>query len=190
MMEHFADSSVQFAVWPPIIAVDQPRAASASERVPPGRSATNRRVPELLVDVGQWRGAAVQDLQQTRHGQRPVHHRPQVQHPHLAAVPLRPVVGLHQHRHPAGVQKRHLGKIQEAYDLIAEIVDAGQKDGAFRDSITPNFAAMAFYGAIEQVLTAWIFGLLPQGDEAIEQAKSFVVETICGGLESPTPSAI
>ena len=42
---------------------------------------------------------------------------------------------------------------------------------------------MAFYGAIEQVLTGWIFGLLDEGDEAYERAKDFVVETICGGLE-------
>jgi hypothetical protein len=41
---------------------------------------------------------------------------------------------------------------------------------------------MAFYGAIEQVLTGWIFGLLDQGDEAYERAKAHVVETICRGL--------
>ena len=29
--------------------------------------------------------------------------------------------------------------------------------------VTPQFAAMAFYGAIEQVLTGWIFGLLAAG---------------------------
>ena len=43
---------------------------------------------------------------------------------------------------------------------------------------------MAFYGAIEQVLTGWIFGLLDEGDEAYERAKDYVVETICGGLGS------
>jgi TetR/AcrR family transcriptional regulator, fatty acid metabolism regulator protein len=42
---------------------------------------------------------------------------------------------------------------------------------------------MAFYGAIEQVLTGWIFDALPVGDDEYEQAKAFVVETICGGLE-------
>ena len=41
---------------------------------------------------------------------------------------------------------------------------------------------MAFYGAIEQVLTGWIFGLLEEGDDAYEQAKGHIVETICGGL--------
>ena len=42
---------------------------------------------------------------------------------------------------------------------------------------------MAFYGAIEQVLTGWIFELLPQGEAEFEQAKRLVVETICGGLD-------
>jgi AcrR family transcriptional regulator len=85
---------------------------------------------------------------------------------------------------------RHLAKIREAYDLIADIVAAAQRDGRFRDDIAPQFAALAFYGAIEQVLTGWIFALLPQGPEEYEQAKTFVVETVCGGLESPAPSAI
>ncbi len=47
---------------------------------------------------------------------------------------------------------------------------------------------MAFYGAIEQVLTGWIFGLLPEGDAEYEQAKGFVVETICGGLDRGAPA--
>ena len=50
--------------------------------------------------------------------------------------------------------------------------------------MTAQFAALAFYGAIEQVLTGWIFDLLPQGEEEFEQAKRFVVETVCGGLDA------
>ena len=54
--------------------------------------------------------------------------------------------------------------------------------------MTPQFAAMAFYGAIEQVLTGWIFGLLDEGEEDYERAKRLVVETICDGLEAhPDP---
>jgi AcrR family transcriptional regulator len=83
----------------------------------------------------------------------------------------------------------HLEKIREAYDLIADIVAKAQDEGAFKDTITPQFAAMAFYGAIEQVLTGWIFELLPQGDEEFEQAKGFVVETICAGLDRAAPIA-
>ena len=43
---------------------------------------------------------------------------------------------------------------------------------------------MCFYGAIEQLLSGWIFDLLPKGDDEFESAKALVVETICGGLES------
>jgi TetR/AcrR family fatty acid metabolism transcriptional regulator len=82
----------------------------------------------------------------------------------------------------------HLAKIREAYELIANIVAKAQEDGAFKDTITPQFAAMAFYGAIEQVLTGWIFELLPSSEAESEQAKEFVVETICAGLDSGAPA--
>ena len=80
--------------------------------------------------------------------------------------------------------RTHLPKIGEAYGLIADIVRKAQADGSFRDTVTPEFAAMAFYGAIEQVLTGWIFGLLEQGEADYERAKRFVVGTICDGLEA------
>jgi AcrR family transcriptional regulator len=78
----------------------------------------------------------------------------------------------------------HIGQIRAAYDLIGEIVAKAQADGSFNPQIEARFAAMAFYGAIEQVLTGWIFGLLPQGGEEFERAKWLVVETVCGGLET------
>jgi AcrR family transcriptional regulator len=77
----------------------------------------------------------------------------------------------------------HLAKIREAYELIAEIVEKAQAEGKFRPDVTPEFAAMAFYGAIEQVLTGWIFDVLPGGEEEYERSKAYVVETICSGLE-------
>jgi TetR/AcrR family fatty acid metabolism transcriptional regulator len=77
----------------------------------------------------------------------------------------------------------HLAEIRSAYELIGDIVRDAQKEGAFRREIEPRFAAMAFYGAIEQLLTGWIFGLLPEGPEHFERAKWLVVETVCGGLE-------
>jgi len=80
----------------------------------------------------------------------------------------------------------HLGEIREAYDLIAGIVSKAQAAGQFRVEIDARFAAMAFYGAIEQLLTGWIFGLLPSGGEHFERAKWLVVETVCGGLETRT----
>ena len=80
--------------------------------------------------------------------------------------------------------RSHLSEIDGAYVLIAEIVAKAQADGEFKDVVTPQFAAMAFYGAIEQVLTGWIFGLLPSRPDDFEQATTFIIETICGGLET------
>jgi AcrR family transcriptional regulator len=82
----------------------------------------------------------------------------------------------------------HLAQIREAYLLIAAIVTKAQQEGIFKPDIDAEFAAMTFYGAIEQVLTGWIFGLLPQGDDHFGRAKQMVVETVCGGLEI-SPSA-
>jgi TetR/AcrR family transcriptional regulator, fatty acid metabolism regulator protein len=77
----------------------------------------------------------------------------------------------------------HLEEIRTAYELIGDIVTQAQAQDELRSEIEPRFAAMAFYGAIEQLLTGWIFGLLPEGPEHFERAKWLVVETICGGLE-------
>jgi TetR/AcrR family transcriptional regulator, fatty acid metabolism regulator protein len=78
----------------------------------------------------------------------------------------------------------HLGQIREAYELIAQIVTKAQAEGSFKTEIDAPFASMAFYGAIEQMLTGWIFGLLPADEEHFERAKWLVVETVCGGLET------
>ena len=84
----------------------------------------------------------------------------------------------------------HLGQIREAYELIGEIVTKAQAEGVFKPDIEPRFAAMAFYGVIEQLLTGWIFELLPQDEEHLEWAKWVVLETVYGGLEkSPVDEA-
>jgi AcrR family transcriptional regulator len=83
----------------------------------------------------------------------------------------------------------HLAKIREAYSMIATIVDGARQDGSFKSDISADFAAMCFYGAIEQLLSGWIFGYLPTSDEEFERSKSLVVETICGGLESASTDA-
>jgi AcrR family transcriptional regulator len=78
----------------------------------------------------------------------------------------------------------HIATIREAYDLIGGMISEAQAAGVFKAEIDARFAAMAFYGAIEQLLTGWIFELLPQGPDDFERAKWLVVETICGGLEA------
>jgi TetR/AcrR family transcriptional regulator, fatty acid metabolism regulator protein len=85
--------------------------------------------------------------------------------------------------------RQHLAKIREAYEMIGQIVDAAQRDGVFKREISSDFAALVFYGAIEQLLSGWIFDVLPHTEEDFEQAKLLVVEAICGGLEAPSAQA-
>jgi AcrR family transcriptional regulator len=78
----------------------------------------------------------------------------------------------------------HIELIRRGYQSIAAIVAAAQADGSFRSAVSADFAAMAFYGTIEQVLTGWIFGWLEEGEDGYDRAKDFIVCTICDGLEA------
>ncbi|HET6571239.1 MAG TPA: TetR/AcrR family transcriptional regulator [Solirubrobacterales bacterium] len=79
--------------------------------------------------------------------------------------------------------RTHLPEIRRAYDSIAKIVAEGQAAGAFRGDIDAAFASMSFYGAIEQLLSGWIFDLIPAAETDLEEAKTLVTATICDGLE-------
>jgi TetR/AcrR family fatty acid metabolism transcriptional regulator len=79
--------------------------------------------------------------------------------------------------------RTHIAKIRDAYTQIAAIVARAQAEGEFRREIAPEFAALAFYGLVEQVLTGWIFDSLPIDDQELERAKDLIVEMVCGGLE-------
>jgi len=80
--------------------------------------------------------------------------------------------------------RTHLPEIRRAYGMIAKVVGDAQRSGEFRGDIDPEFASMWFYGAIEQLLSGWIFDLIPGGEENFDRAREMVVETICGGLEA------
>jgi AcrR family transcriptional regulator len=85
--------------------------------------------------------------------------------------------------------RHHLEEISQAYEGIAAIVARAQDEGTFRSDISATFASLCFYGAIEQLLSAWVFDALGKTPEDFEQAKHMVVETVCGGLEVETPLA-
>ena len=82
--------------------------------------------------------------------------------------------------------RTHLAKIQVAYEQIGGIVAKAQRDGIFRSDVEARFAAQAFYGLVEQVLTTWIFASVPVPAEELARAKTEIVEMICGGLR-PAP---
>jgi TetR/AcrR family fatty acid metabolism transcriptional regulator len=77
----------------------------------------------------------------------------------------------------------HLEEIRRAYEGIAKIVADGQASGVLRGDVDPMFASMAFYGAVEQLLSGWIFETIPASDTDFDEARDLLVTTICDGLE-------
>ena len=79
--------------------------------------------------------------------------------------------------------RTHLPEINRAYESIAKIVSDAQASAEFRPDIDPQLASMWFYGAIEQLLSGWIFELIPAGEGDFDRAREMLVENVCGGLE-------
>ena len=75
--------------------------------------------------------------------------------------------------------RTHLPEIRKAYDLIAKIVRDAQQQGAFRDDVDADYASMWFYGAIEQLLSGWVFELIPADDQRDRDRPLFPLAPAC-----------
>ena len=61
---------------------------------------------------------------------------------------------------------------------IERIVERGQADGELRHDLDARLASWIFYGALEEILTGWVLGELPDGDEEVARAERTVVELV------------
>src|SRR6186997_403393 len=77
---------------------------------------------------------------------------------------------------------RQIDEISHAYVALEGIIAYGQETGEFRNDFDAQLAATIFYGALEEVLTGWVMGQLPDGDEDIARAERVVTGLICDGL--------
>jgi TetR/AcrR family fatty acid metabolism transcriptional regulator len=75
-----------------------------------------------------------------------------------------------------------LDEIGQAFASLERIVARGQEEGTFRPGIDARMAAWMLYGALEEVLTGWVIGELPDHAEAVAAAEREVIGTLVGGL--------
>jgi len=75
-----------------------------------------------------------------------------------------------------------MDEIVASFAAIQEIVERGQADGTIRGDIDPRLASYVFYGAIDELLTGWVLGRLPDSDDDLARAERTVVEIVAGGL--------
>jgi AcrR family transcriptional regulator len=85
--------------------------------------------------------------------------------------------------------ERRIGEIDAAFEALERIVRKGQEAGELRDDLDARLAAVVFYGALEEILTGWVLGQIPDNDEDIARAEQTVVEILCGGLLTTAPLA-
>ena len=80
--------------------------------------------------------------------------------------------------------QREVEEITSAMEALERIVRKGQESGEFRTDLDPRLAAAIFYGALEEVLSGWVLGQLPDRDEDITRAEQNVVTVLTGGLRA------
>jgi AcrR family transcriptional regulator len=73
-------------------------------------------------------------------------------------------------------------EIGEGFATIQRVIERGQAEGAFRPELDPRLASWIFYGGLEEILTGWVLGQLPDGDEEVARAERTIVDVVCGGL--------
>jgi AcrR family transcriptional regulator len=77
-----------------------------------------------------------------------------------------------------------LDEIGQAFATLQRIIARGQAEGTFRADLDPQIAAWMLYGGLEEVLTGWVLGQLPDTAEAVAAAEREVTATLVGGLRA------
>ena len=72
--------------------------------------------------------------------------------------------------------------IGEVLAGIQRIVERGQAAGELRGDLDPRLASWIVWGALEELLTGWVLGRLPDGDEDVATAERTVTDILANGL--------
>jgi AcrR family transcriptional regulator len=85
--------------------------------------------------------------------------------------------------------QRQMEEIGHAFDALERIIRRGQADGDLRADLDARLASVVFYGALEEILTGWVLGRLPDDDECVAEAERTVVLTLTEGLAAAVAPA-
>jgi AcrR family transcriptional regulator len=77
-----------------------------------------------------------------------------------------------------------LGELTQPIDAIERVIARGIERGEFRKDVDPRFAAAVVYGSIDELLTAWVLGRLPSGEEDVAVAEQTLLEVTLLGLQN------
>ena len=72
--------------------------------------------------------------------------------------------------------------VREAFTILQRVIEEGQSAGVFRRDLDARLASWVVYGGLEEVLTGWVLGQLPDGEDAVTRAERTAVELALRGL--------
>jgi AcrR family transcriptional regulator len=75
-----------------------------------------------------------------------------------------------------------VAEVREAFAILQRVIEQGQREGSFRADVDPRFASWIVYGGLEEVLTGWVLGGLPDGEEDVTTAERTAIELALRGL--------
>ncbi len=78
-----------------------------------------------------------------------------------------------------------LDEIGAAFASLERIIAAGQEEGTIRRSLDPQLCAWMVYGALEEILTGWVLGRLPDDADTLARAEREVIDTVVRGMAHP-----
>lgn len=73
-------------------------------------------------------------------------------------------------------------EVREAFAIVQRVIEEGQAGGVFRADLDARLAAWLFYGGLEEVLTGWVLGQLPDSEEDVAVAERTAIALALGGL--------
>jgi AcrR family transcriptional regulator len=75
-----------------------------------------------------------------------------------------------------------VAEIGEAFLILQHVIEEGQATGVFQRDVDARLAAWVVYGGLEEVLTGWVLGQLPDADADVAAAERTAIEIAVRGL--------
>jgi TetR/AcrR family fatty acid metabolism transcriptional regulator len=78
--------------------------------------------------------------------------------------------------------QNEIDEIVLAFKELERIIERGKEEGSFRADLDSRLAAAMVYGALEEILTGWVMGQLPDSEEDVRAAERALAATFARGL--------
>ncbi len=75
-------------------------------------------------------------------------------------------------------------EVREAFAIVQRVIEEGQAAALFRPDLDARLASWVVYGGLEEVLTGWVLGQLPAGEDEVARAERTAIDLALRGLSA------